>query len=244
MAEVDWDKVLIHCSSIGVLFVEPKSAEAKKNGELSETAKSHLIRIYIKEYWGRERRIETKQMKKGTVNEHEGIAMLSRIDGFPYVKNEERRSNDYITGICDIDYGEYVDDTKLSWDAESFLAQLGTPLDKLYEFQNRGYMWLWEKPKARTRYCLVDADETAIMDEKKKIFYQYGCATTESPEYLIAEKEVEHNMKFWDIPESERVITKTVTRDLNIEAQIASKVIKARKFLKELHERHTSLNKK
>jgi len=54
---MDFSEVKIHCSSLGHLFVEPKTKAAKDAGELSETAKSHLLKVYGKLYWRRERRM-------------------------------------------------------------------------------------------------------------------------------------------------------------------------------------------
>lgn len=239
MKEFCPDTIKIHCSSLGSLFTEPKLKVDKEAGNLSETAKTHLIKVYIKHYWGRERRIETKQMKKGTVNEIDGIALLSSVDGVTYTKNTETRENEYIIGTCDIVVEDTVDDNKNSWDAESFLCQLTKPLDKDYEYQNRGYMWLWDKPKSRTRYTLVDADDMIIEDEKRRLLYSMGVATDENPEYKYEAAKLEYNMRFGDIPKTERVIDKWVYRDKAIEIQIVDKVLKARQFLKEFHELHT-----
>jgi hypothetical protein len=46
-------------------MTEPQSKAAKDAGELSKTAKSHLLDVYIAEKYGRKRDIQTKQMRKG-----------------------------------------------------------------------------------------------------------------------------------------------------------------------------------
>ena len=237
--EVNWDSIKIHCSSLGVLFTEPKLKVEKEAGLLSKTAKSHLIRVYIKEYWGRQRKVETKQMKKGTVNEHEGIKMLGRIDGKVYVKNEETKENDWIIGTADIISDDFLADIKLSWDSDTFLGELMEPIDEGYKYQVIGYMWLWRKLKAKVSYCLVDAPEMIILDEKRRLLFKMDVATDENPEYKAAAAELEYQMTYWDIPESERVIDKWVNWNQYIIDQIPSKVQQAREFLKEFHELHT-----
>ena len=43
----DFSKTLIRSSSVGYLMTEPQSKAAKDAGELSKTAKSHLLDVYI-----------------------------------------------------------------------------------------------------------------------------------------------------------------------------------------------------
>ncbi len=59
---IDFSKTLIRSSSVGYLMTEPQSKAAKDAGELSKTAKSHLLDVYIAEKYGRKRDIQTKQM--------------------------------------------------------------------------------------------------------------------------------------------------------------------------------------
>ena len=46
---MNWNEILIRCSSIGYLMTEPKEKAAKEAGELSKTAKTHLKNVYIQE---------------------------------------------------------------------------------------------------------------------------------------------------------------------------------------------------
>ena len=43
---MEFFNTLIHCSSIGKLLTEPISKADKESGELSKTAKTHLIEVY------------------------------------------------------------------------------------------------------------------------------------------------------------------------------------------------------
>ena len=238
---MDFSKVKIHCSSLGALFTEPVSKEDKLAGNLSKTAKAHLIKVYAKEYWGRERRLETKAMQKGTQQELVGIQLLSEVHGNHYRKNEIVLEDDYIIGTPDILHVPtlLVIDLKLSWDAETFLPNLMEKLDPMYKYQIQGYLRLSGFDRGIVSYGLVDATEKQIMDEQRKLFYSMDAATEESPEYLKACEEIELNMMFGDISKYERVIDKTADRDESVINQIPAKVEKAREFLSEFHYLHT-----
>jgi len=207
-------------------------------------AKSHLIKVYAKEYWGRERRIETKSMKKGKTQEDISIELIGEIDNAKYSKNQSTLEDDYIIGTPDIiDVAtSTIIDAKSSWDSETFLPKIIEPLDNGYFIQIQGYLRLTDFKKGKVSYALVNATEQQIMDEQRKLFYQMDCVTEESPEYVLACAEVEREMTFDDLPKHERVCHKTADRDEEIINQIPAKVIKARQFLQEFHQKHISLN--
>jgi hypothetical protein len=151
---MNWNQTLIRCSSIGQLMTEPKEKAAKEAGELSKTAKTHLKSVYIREKYGREKEILTKQMKKGIEVEEESITLLARIQKKMLYKNEERLNNEYITGLPDIYEGvsirnaSSITDIKSSYDLHTFLANVGEPLDSTYYYQLQGYMALSGATKA------------------------------------------------------------------------------------------------
>jgi len=241
---IDWQKVKIHCSSLGVLFTEPKLKVDKDAGNLSATAKTHLIKVYAKEYWGREKRIETKSMKKGKTQEDISIELIGEIDDAKYKKNVATLEDDYIIGTPDIiDVAtSTIIDAKTSWSADTFLPKIIEPIDYGYYIQIQGYLRLTNFDHGKVSYALVNATEQQIMDEQRKIFYQMDCVTEESPEYVLACAEIEREMTFDDIPKHERVCHKQADRDETIIEQIPAKVIKARQFLQEFHEKHIKLN--
>jgi len=237
--QVNWEKTLIRCSSLGNLFTEPVTKADKEAGLLSKTAKSHLIEVYAREIWGVEKDIVTKQMRKGRAAEEAGITLLSRVDKRLYTKNDERKANEWLTGHADIVEEEEIIDIKLSWDAFTFLPKLIEPLDKDYLYQLQGYMYLWDKPKARISYCLVNTPDNIIEGEKYRLLRSMDVVSEESPEFIEAARKLESNMKFDQIPMQLRVINKFIDRDEEIIEKIPAKVQKAREFLAELHKLHT-----
>jgi hypothetical protein len=239
----DFSKTLIRCSSLSCLFTEPQKKEDKLAGKLSKTAKSHLIQVYAREVWGVEKDILTKQMSKGIIGEEEGITLLSRVDRKLYVKNDERKENEWISGHADILDDEEVVDIKLSWDAFTFLANLDDNVNDVYFYQLQGYMALWGLKRARIAYCLVDTPESIRNDEKYRLLRKMDVATEENPDFLRAWEKVEMGMIFNHIPPEHRVICQTVLRDDEIIEKIPAKVERAREFLQELHEKHLQTNK-
>jgi len=243
--QVNFDKVLIHASSMGVLFTEPRDAAAKKNGELSQTAKSHLIKVYAEHYWGRKEDITTKQMEKGTHGEESLIDLIGMIYGKLYVKNDIRKENEYATGICDIDDEEddLIIDGKSSWSALTFLPKIIEPIDKGYEIQLQTYMWLYNRSKARLCYGLINTPDFILQNELRKLLFSLNVISDESPEYKEAAQELIKNHVFDDIPIQQRLITIEIPRNNELIDQMPGKVEKAREFLQQFHKKHTKLNK-
>lgn len=240
---MDFSKVLIHASSMGVLFVEPKDVAAKKAVELSQTAKSHLIRVYIEEYWGRKKDITTVAMQKGTHGEEALIELLSRVDKRLYKKNTVTKSNKWAIGTCDIEEEDMIIDGKASLEAETFLPKLIEPMDKTYFIQLQTYMWLYDKPKAKLSYGLVDMPDFLIQDELRKLLYKMNVISDEDPLYKIEALKLLKNYTFGELPIHERVISHEISRDEEIIAMMPAKVEKAREFLAWFHEKHINSNK-
>jgi hypothetical protein len=239
---IDFSKVLIRGSSLSCLFTEPKDKVDRLAGRLSKTAKTHLQSVYISLLWGVEKDITTKQMTKGLDGEEDGITLLSRLDKKFYSKNQERKSNDYVTGHADIVH-DFIDDLKLSWDAFTFIVNLTEPLSEVYEAQIQTYLWLWDMEVGRVRFALIDTPQSIVEGEKYRLLRSMDVATEEAPEFKRAWEKRQKNYTFSHIPIEHRVITKEVRRDNDFIGQIPEKVEKAREYLTELHELHMNHNK-
>lgn len=247
---MNWNSVLIRCSSLGNLMTEPKEKAAKDAGELSKTAKSHLKKVYAKEKYGREQDIITKQMQKGTEVEEESITLLSRVLKKMLYKNEERLNNEYITGLPDIYEGESIHnaetitDIKSSYDLFTFLPNIGESLDSNYYYQLQGYMALSGAKRACIAYCLVDTPEHIIAGEKYRLFKSMNVISEESPEFIKEALKIEKSMTFGDIPKEERVLIFPVERNEEVIEKIYSKVLKAREYLAQFELEHLLFNNK
>lgn len=243
---MDFQKTLIRSSSVGYLMTEPLTKADKEAGLLSKTAKSHLIEIYIREKYGRRKDVQTKQMRKGVEVEDDAIELLAQSLGRPLKKNEERFSNDFITGHPDVldltEAGLKVWDVKSSYDLFTFLGNIPDKLNSQYYWQLQSYMWLTGATESCIAYCLINTPFGIIEQEKKSLLYKMNVISEESPEYALEAAKLELNMMFDDIDQKERLLLFPVHRnDEDIEL-IKEKVSKARVFLESIEETHLNFN--
>lgn len=202
-------EILFRCSSIGKLMTEPKS---KAEGPLSVGAKTYIRELAQQEIFGVEFEFSSKETQKGIEVEDQSIALLNRVRGLSLQKNTERKTNGLITGECDLydDARKRGHDLKSSWSAKTFPGWTKDCEDKLYEWQMRGYMWLWDADEWEVNYALVDTPERLIGYEPLQLHV------------------VSH------IPEHLRLTTWLIERDFAKERAIAEKVEAAREYYAEV----------
>lgn len=197
------------CSSIGKLMTEPKT---KAEGPLSVGAKTYIRELAAQEIFGVDFEISSKYIEKGIEVEDQSIALLNSVRGLSLSKNVDRRHNDFITGECDLfdDPRKRGHDVKSSWSIATFPICVKDCEDKLYEWQMRGYMALWNAEEWEVNYCLVDTPDRLIGFEPMNLHFVSA------------------------LPEHMRVTTWTVQRDLEKEAAIFEKVKHAREYFLEV----------
>lgn len=160
--------MLIRCSALKLAMTEARA----KNAGLSESAKKVVEDEIRALYFGVRERVSTKPMQKGIDCEQASIDLLNNVEfrlSKPYTKNTERRSNEWITGECDIYDADtrLIRDIKTSWSLATF-PLFATNADD-YEWQMRGYMMLWDCDTAIVDYCLVDTPEHLIGFEQRDL---------------------------------------------------------------------------
>lgn len=197
--------IKFRCSSIGKLMTEPKT---KSDGHLSVGAKTYIRYLAAQEIMGIDFEVSSKQMEKGIKVEGDSISLLNGVRGLSLTKNAERRENDFISGECDLFDAERKrgHDIKSSWSAATFPIAVVDCEDKLYEWQMRGYMALWDAQEWEVNYCLVDTPENLISYEPLQMHI------------------VSH------IPERMRVTTWSLARDSELEQKIFEKIAHARDY--------------
>lgn len=226
------------CSSIGKLMTEAVSIDQKfrapeveaiiaskkrtdeekaiieklKRQTLSETAKTYIRELAAEEIFGVKFEISSRPIEKGLLCEDAAIDMLNRVRGLDLIKNDERRSNDFITGECDLfDPARNAGhDIKCSWSLSTFPIVVKDCLDKDYEWQMRGYMALWNADRWEVNYCLIDTPEDLIGWEPPAMHFVSS------------------------IPEHHRVTSWVVDRCREKEALIWEKVATAREYFIEI----------
>ena len=182
--------------------------QALKDKSLSAGAKK-FIEDLAKEYlYGFHEIVTGKYMDKGLIVEDQSIDLYNSVHFTNYKKNTERRTNDFITGECDIIVpGVKGIDIKSSWSLATFPATAAAGADKMYEWQCRGYQMLWNVPVWEVAYCMVNTPDELIKYEQEELHY------------------VDH------IDEALRVTVVRYERDMELEAKIVSKVSAARQYL-------------
>lgn len=237
---MDFSNTLFRCSSLGYLMTEPQSKAAKERGDLSETAITYLIDIYVSKVYGRKTDVFSKYIEKGLAVEEDSITLFSRVNRRFYKKNEEHLKNDFITGTPDLFDGKsifnahHIVDIKSSWDIFTFFRNLTKDINKMYYWQLMGYMALSKAKSSTLAYCLVNTPESLILDEERKLMYKMNAGTIENPEYINACEELRALSIYDDIPIRERVIQFTIDRKEEDITKIYSKVNRAREYLNQL----------
>lgn len=152
--------------------------------------------------------ISGKYMDKGIIVEDQSIELYNSVFFTDYVKNTERKTNDWLTGECDIFVpGKKIIDIKSSWSLPTFPSVARQGRDKLYEWQGRAYMMLWDVDLFDIAYCMVNTPDELIKYEQEELHY------------------VDH------ISESMRVTIVPYERDKSLEEKIKIKVEAAQEYL-------------
>lgn len=214
-----------------------KELTAKRDAppQLSKTAKSEVEKIWRLNKKGFWEDLENKYLMKGLFNEIDGIDLVSKAHGSFYNKNDERKYKNNITGECDIidvkDGKRIVIDVKSSWNPRTFMDG---ELSKIYEYQLRCYMYLYDAEEAYLCYCLTDAPEHLVTNEKKKQWYKFYSDSMTQAEVELMEtkleriyKQIETNMVYSNNPnysQEELVKTFKIQRDLEIEKEMLAKI--------------------
>lgn len=228
--DANMDKLIQYGEELTELNNKVKAAESKKDiPKLSQGCMSHLQDVWAAETYGRNLEIKSKFLEKGIEQEEESITLYSVATEEMYKKNKERKSNDYITGEIDFkrEGDKIIRDTKTTWDLFDFRRKLSKPLINVYNWQDQGYMWLWDCEEARTIFTLVDTPKRLIEKEKKNLFYLYS--TDEA--YEKACEDLEKILTFADIPMEEKIIEFSVKRNEDMINSIAPRVEICREYL-------------
>ena len=193
---------------------------------LGDTGRKRAIWTYIEMTTGRTKEIKSKYLEKGIHNESEAIKLANRVLGTKFVKNNVRVFNEYITGECDSIDADIVADFKNSWDIFTF-NESQVKLNTDYEWQGRGYMELYDKPKFWLIYCLTDSPSYLVENELKKLMNENGDIENVEKAYQVITNMVYTKKAFQDIVESQFVFT----RNPEIESQFIEIPEKDRVFV-------------
>lgn len=161
--------------------------------ELPSGVKTHLDNVFRTFFDGRNRVLNNQYTIKGEYCEQDSAQLLSDIDGEFYdTDTGQYKENDFICGTPDLVYDD-VKDLKTSFDKDSFDT---AKLTNLYEWQIRGYIYLYGKDKGELVYCLVN---NPIHQLNNKLYYLKNALQDldgTSEEYKAEAQQLERNMIF------------------------------------------------
>lgn len=156
------NNLIVRCSSLSKIMTKGRS----KTEMLGETAKSYIMEQAKEEFYGIKNVLSAKQLDKGNINEVKAIEMLNNVRFMDFRKNEIRKTTDWLTGEADIIAEDRIIDIKNSWSFDSFPC-FGSEAEKKvkasgYDWQVRGYMLLFDKPKAEVVYCMTSTPDELL----------------------------------------------------------------------------------
>lgn len=168
-----------------------------KSEVLSETTKTYIRAVAKQDFYGYNVDLNNKYINKGNLQENDSIALFNSVMFSNYSKNTERLNNEWLTGEADIVLDDQIVDIKTSWSLETFPATSEEGINKLYEWQLRAYMMLYDKNYASLVYCMVSTHPSLLNEWENLSLHQ-----------------VDH------IAPEKRITTLLFTRDLELEEEI------------------------
>jgi hypothetical protein len=164
---------------------------------LSTGAINEIRSIVKSDYFGYREIIDVREMEKGIRLEDEAIAF-----SYPNsVKNTIRLRNSYIQGEADIVLEDEIVDIKIPFTLKSMPQDEGEAIKDEYIWQLRGYMWLYEKPRATICYVGMDTPSSLIRQNEDKMMHQFN-----------------------HLPKGLRITKFSIERDLEIEKQMVEQI--------------------
>lgn len=194
---------MIRASMVGKLMTSPDKSVLPVGAitALDEMVSQKLLN------WRSEQDFFT--LKKGIQCENESIELYNEFKDELYIKNVDRVTNGDLTGECDIlDVDkDLVIDIKTAYNKKSHPLNLSA--SKLYEWQLRAYMYLYNVNHAELAYCLVDTplelrkkSEPSSWHEVQDVSLNLRVRTFRIERCLIKEKQmldrIELSMKYFN----------------------------------------------
>ena len=163
----------IRCSSLAKIMGSGKGMFG-----LTDTATSLVKELVKAEIYQYDIEINSKYLDKGNDCEDAAIELFNEHNFTQHEKNTVRMHNEWLSGECDINAPGKIIDIKCPWSKETFPAtkeEAEKGCKKAgYEWQLRGYMWLYNKDEAELAYCLMDTPDYLIEYEQNKSIHEIG----------------------------------------------------------------------
>ena len=225
---MDFSNYIFRCSALGKLL--------SKSGKFTDGNKTYLNELFVGAINGVRKEASSKYFEKGLFEEESGITLLNKAlyPNSICVKNKERKSNEWINGEMDCKMYDIVYDIKNAWDVFTFG---NADLTHEYEWQLRGYMWLWNVRNARLFYCLNNTPDHIFESEARKMLWN-NFTSEDSPEYIEAYQNLKAKHTHENKPLWERFKVWDIAHDDNKIGELKTAIATARKYLCELWNEH------
>jgi hypothetical protein len=217
----------IRASQIGKLMTSPKT----KGEVLSKTTKTYIQELAIEHKYGIRKEFWSRYTDKGNEVEPKSIKLVENVLGLKGIfKNDERITNEWITGKPDVNTKEILLDVKSSWDATTFPFFETECPNKDYYYQLQGYMWLSGKDEALLCYCLVNTPFQIVEDEVRREHWKQNLID----ESLDVRDFVQSKHNFDHIPKEKRVKVFKIFKNEDIINNIKERIDIARQYYNQL----------
>ena len=197
--------------------------------KLSDGQKKLLAKIAFDERYGRKTKLSNPFLEKGIEVEKDSRDLMSRVLGKVLIKDDERKSNAWVTGKRDIKDSDVIFDIKSTWSYDTFNSHLEESAVDLYLRQGDCYMELWDIRQFILCFVLVDtpirlidgalrkadyskdlfkmSGEVSDLNEVKKVLYQHIFTKDYLHKYCMQSQTIHIEMfdDFVEIPEEARV---------------------------------------
>lgn len=224
-----------------------------RNVILSDTCISYLIEAYAWETEGMcsiTKEMDVEYFDRGRKTEPESIELLSFVDNTPYLKNEERFENDFLSGIPDVlniskeFTAKAIRDIKSTRDYPTFLYKMHKGLDAGNEEQLQGYGDILECGDLGVAFTLPTMPESIRNGYKMKLAYKMDCAIDQDKEFEKAWTNLERSMIFGHMTPEKRVYKIPVHPfEKSMQHAVYERVKVCREWLFNFHESYERLNK-
>lgn len=158
------NNLIVRASDLSKMMTNSRS----KSEVLSQTTKTWLEDKAKQHFYGYHDDIQNKYFEKGNRCEQDVIDLLNVVEFTKHEKNISRVEKDFLSGTCDLDLDNEIIDIKTAFDLSTFPPFTST-VDKIvkasgYDWQIKAYCILYEKPKGKIAYGLVDTPLDLIND--------------------------------------------------------------------------------
>ena len=130
--------------------------DQSKTFKLSEANKKVLSSLAFAERYGRKTELNSAPITKGLEVEKKNRDTLTRISGIILSPCKERKQNEWVTGLLDIEPNNLIIDIKSSFSWESYSRILEASTDETYLRQLDSYMDLWGIKDSLLCHVLTD----------------------------------------------------------------------------------------